>query len=80
MLINRVEIRVEFGDCDPANIVYFARYFYWFDQCTNALFRAAGMPLPELFKKDGVLVPIVEARATYVTHRPMETCSRWKRM
>ena len=66
MFVNRTRIRVEFGDCDPANIVYFANYFHWFDRCTTALFQAAGLPLAELFKARGVLVPVVDARARYV--------------
>jgi 4-hydroxybenzoyl-CoA thioesterase len=66
MFVNRVRIRVEFGDCDPANIVFYANYFRWFDQCTSALFRAAGMPLGELFKSHGVVgIPLVEARARF---------------
>jgi 4-hydroxybenzoyl-CoA thioesterase len=67
MLINRIRIRVEFGDCDPAKIVFFANYFRWFDQCTTALFRAAGLPLRELFKAHGVVgIPLVDARARYI--------------
>ncbi len=66
MFVNQLRIRVEFGDCDPANIVYFAKYFVWFDQCTSALFRAAGLPLDELFHKQGVLIPVVDARARYL--------------
>ena len=66
MFVNRIRIRVEFGDCDPANIVFFANYFRWFDQCTSALFRAAGLPLDELFKSHGVIgIPLVEAHARF---------------
>jgi len=68
MFINRIRIRVEFGDCDPANIVFYANYFRWFDQCTSALFRAAGLPLGELFQAHGVVgIPLVEARARFIT-------------
>jgi 4-hydroxybenzoyl-CoA thioesterase len=67
MFVNRIRIRVEFGDCDPANIVFFANYFRWFDQCTSALFRAAGLPLGELFKAHGVVgIPLVEAKARFI--------------
>jgi 4-hydroxybenzoyl-CoA thioesterase len=67
MLVNRIRIRVEFGDCDPANIVFFANYFRWFDQCTSALFRAAGLPLAELFKAHAVVgIPLVEAKARFI--------------
>lgn len=66
MFVNRIRIRVEFGDCDPANIVFFANYFRWFDQCTSALFRAAGLPLGELFQSHGVIgIPLVDARARF---------------
>jgi len=67
MFVNRIRIRVEFGDCDPAKIVFYANYFRWFDQCTSALFRAAGLPLGELFKSYGVVgIPLVEARARFI--------------
>src|ERR1700691_3548870 len=67
MFVNRIQIRVEFGDCDPAQIVFFANYFRWFDQCTTALFRAAGLPLQKLFKAHGVVgIPLVDARARYI--------------
>ena len=29
MLINRRTIRIEWGDCDPACIVFYPRYFEW---------------------------------------------------
>ena len=67
MFVNRVRIRVEFGDCDPAEIVFYANYFRWFDQCTSALFRAAGLPLRQLFQAHGVVgIPLVEARARFI--------------
>jgi 4-hydroxybenzoyl-CoA thioesterase len=67
MFVNRTKILVEFGDCDPADIVFYPNYFRWFDHCTAALFRAAGLPLRELFKSHGVLgIPIVDARARFI--------------
>lgn len=67
MFTNRVRIRVEFGDCDPAQIVFYANYFRWFDNCTSALFRAAGLPLKELFQSHGVIgIPVVEANARFM--------------
>jgi 4-hydroxybenzoyl-CoA thioesterase len=37
------EIMVEWGDCDPAGIVYYPAYFRWFDQSTHRLFLKAGL-------------------------------------
>ncbi len=65
-MLNRIQIRVEFGDCDPAKIVYFATYFRWFDRCTSALFRAAGLPLHDLMQSHGTLIPLVDVRARYL--------------
>lgn len=42
-LTSRYEVTVEWGDCDPAGIVYYPTYFRWFDQATFRLFRAAGL-------------------------------------
>ena len=67
MFVNRKRILVEFADCDPAHIVFFANYFRWFDDCTTALFKAAGLPIRELFSSYGVLgIPVVEANARFL--------------
>ena len=67
MFVNRKRILIEFGDCDPANIVFFANYFRWFDDCTTALFKAAGLPIRELFRSHNVLgIPVVEANARFL--------------
>ena len=87
MFVNRLRIRVEFGDCDPGNIVFFANYFRWFDDCTTALFRAAGFPIRELFKAHGVVgIPLVDARArfivpsTYGDELEVESCvTEWRK-
>jgi 4-hydroxybenzoyl-CoA thioesterase len=67
MFANRKRILIEFGDCDPADIVFFANYFRWFDACTTALFLAAGLPIRDLFKSYGAMgIPIVDARARFI--------------
>lgn len=67
MLINRREIRVEWGDCDPGGIVYYPRYFEYCDACTNALFERAGLPKPFLLRQYGIAgIPLVESRARYL--------------
>ena len=39
----RHEVTVEWGDCDPAGIVYYPAYFRWSDQATSRLFIKAGL-------------------------------------
>jgi 4-hydroxybenzoyl-CoA thioesterase len=39
----------------------------WFDECTTALFLAAGMPIQQLFKSHGVVgFPLVDVKARFI--------------
>jgi 4-hydroxybenzoyl-CoA thioesterase len=67
MLTNKKTIHIEWGDCDPLGIVYYPRYFEFFDACTSALFEAAGFPKPLLLKKFAIAgIPMVETRASFL--------------
>jgi 4-hydroxybenzoyl-CoA thioesterase len=67
MLTNRRKIQVEWGDCDPAGIVYYPRYFAYFDNCTAALFAAAGLPKDELVKTYRIIgIPMVDTHARFL--------------
>jgi 4-hydroxybenzoyl-CoA thioesterase len=51
MLTNTRQVRIEWGDCDPAGIIFYPRYFEIFDASTNALFeRALGLTKFEMLK------------------------------
>lgn len=65
--VNRRVMTIEWGDCDPAGIVFYPRYFAMFDAATGALFAAAlGMPKPAWTRKFGILgIPMVDTRATF---------------
>jgi 4-hydroxybenzoyl-CoA thioesterase len=66
MLTNIRTILIEWGDCDPAGIVFYPRYFAWFDAATAALFAAAGMPIHKLFPDYGLAgMPMVDTRARF---------------
>jgi 4-hydroxybenzoyl-CoA thioesterase len=65
-VIHRREILIEWGDCDPATIVYFPNYFVYGDACTAALFASAGMPKPELLKNHNIAgIPLVDAHGRF---------------
>ncbi len=69
MLVSQRTIQVEWGDCDPANIVFYPRYFAWFDASTAHHFKAAGLPKPELVRRYGVVgFPMVNTGAEF--HAP----------
>ncbi len=42
--LNTMRINVEFGDCDPAQIVYFPNFFRWVDASGRRYFEACGLP------------------------------------
>ena len=67
MLKNTRSIRVEWGDCDPAGIVFYPRYFAWFDACTIHLFeKATGLKKIEMLDTyGGAGLALLEARAEF---------------
>ena len=68
MLVNTQGIEIEWGDCDPAGIVFYPRYFAYFDACTAALFhRALGQRRYEWqAAHDIVGIPMVDTRARFL--------------
>ncbi len=66
MKTNRIDITVAWGDCDPANIVFYPNYFRWFEIGTTELFASVGLDLPEMYKAEGILgIPILDAGANF---------------
>jgi 4-hydroxybenzoyl-CoA thioesterase len=68
MLVNTRIVRIEWGDCDPAGIVYYPRYFAFFDACTSALIeRALGMTKYDYLKTyDFAGHPLVNTRSRFI--------------
>ncbi|WP_027549567.1 thioesterase family protein [Bradyrhizobium sp. Cp5.3] len=66
MFVNRRDVQIQWGDCDPANIVYYPRYFGMFDDSTSVLFEKAGFPKQDLVHKYGLIgIPMVDTRAKF---------------
>lgn len=66
MLTSSRSVLIDWGDCDPANIVYYPRYFAWFDASTARHFAAAGLPKPELVRRFNIVgFPLVDAQAKF---------------
>jgi 4-hydroxybenzoyl-CoA thioesterase len=67
MFVSQKRFRVEWGDCDPANIVFYPQYLKWFDACTSSLFGSAGLPLVTLFKQQKIVgIPIVDLKVRFI--------------
>ena len=65
---NSRKVRIEWGDCDPAGIIFYPRYFEIFDASTAALFEAAlGITKFEMFKTlDFAGFPLVRTHAKFI--------------
>ena len=68
MLSHSREVEIEFGDCDPAGIVYYPNYFRMFDASTAHLFEAAlGEKKIAWTRRYGILgIPMVDTGAKFV--------------
>jgi 4-hydroxybenzoyl-CoA thioesterase len=65
-IISRKTIRIEWGDCDPAQIVHYPRYLSYFDSCTTALFRKAGLSKRQMIEKYQIIgIPLVNLQASF---------------
>ena len=63
---HRRDVQIQWGDCDPANIVYYPRYFAMFDDSTSIMFEAAGFSKQDIIHKYGLVgIPMVDTRAKF---------------
>jgi 4-hydroxybenzoyl-CoA thioesterase len=67
-LVSRRQLTIEWGQCDPAGIVFNSRFFELFDSSTWLLFQAAlGVKPHELASVFGIMgIPLVDVRANFL--------------
>ncbi len=76
------EIQVQFGDCDPAGIVFFPNFSKWMDAASLHFFMSCGVPpWRELKKTTGIIgTPMLDIHtrflrpATYGQTLQIHTC------
>jgi 4-hydroxybenzoyl-CoA thioesterase len=68
MFSHSTEVEIQFGDCDPAGIVYYPNYFRFFDNATAALLSAAlGMHKRGWLEKYDIAgIPMVDTGAKFL--------------
>ncbi|MDR5644433.1 acyl-CoA thioesterase [Burkholderia cenocepacia] len=80
--------RIEFGDCDPAGIVWFPNYHRWLDAASRNYFIKCGLPpwRQTVVERGIVGTPIVSCNASFVCTASyddvltIETCIKeWRR-
>ncbi|MFT3800585.1 MAG: acyl-CoA thioesterase [Burkholderiaceae bacterium] len=58
--------RVDFGDCDPAGIVFYPNCYRWFDRATHHLFAACGYTFGQVRRDlDLIAWPLADAGARF---------------
>ncbi len=63
---------VEWGECDPARIVFYPNIYRWFDKSSLDMMRCHGFGQAEMIEQYGIIgFPLIETHAQY--KRPM----RW---
>ena len=67
-LSNTRTVRIDWGDCDPAGIIFYPRYFEIFDGSTALLFEAKlGFTKFEMFKRLAFAGwPLVRTQARFI--------------
>lgn len=63
-LRHRTTIRVRYAETDQMKVVYYGRYFEYFEQARTDLLRELGMPYADI-ERQGVFLPVIEAFARY---------------
>jgi 4-hydroxybenzoyl-CoA thioesterase len=68
MFTRTTKLEIQFGDCDPAGIVYYPNYFRFFDNATAALLSAAfAMHKRNWLEHYGIAgIPMVDTGARFI--------------
>jgi 4-hydroxybenzoyl-CoA thioesterase len=60
-----LHVDVQFGDCDPAGIVYYPNFYRWFDNASHKLAEEAGLGMRALQAQGHIGLPLMQTGATY---------------
>jgi acyl-CoA thioester hydrolase len=65
MISTETTVRVRYADTDQMKMVYYGRFFEYFEQGRSDLLREIGMSYPEI-ERLGYYLPVIEAHARYL--------------
>ena len=66
MTENTVERTIMWGDLDALGIVFYPRYYEWFDGCGHQFFDALGLNLVSLWETRQIQFGLVESACQYM--------------
>jgi len=69
-----VRVQVGWGDCDPAGIVFYPRFYAWMDTVSHVLAREMGIPRESMIPPGTEMLgfPVVGTEAQYLSPARMD--------
>jgi YbgC/YbaW family acyl-CoA thioester hydrolase len=64
-VVGRFACQVQWGDCDPAGMIFYPTYFRWVDAASWALFESVGLT-PQWMKREHIAMPLVSAQCEFL--------------
>jgi hypothetical protein len=64
--VNVFPCQVQWGDCDPAGIIFYPTYFRWMDAATWAFFESVGYT-PKRMREEHLSMPLVSADCQFLS-------------
>ena len=64
-IVGRYACRVEWGDCDPAGIIFYPTYFRWMDAASWAFFEGVGYDAKRM-RAENLAMPLLSAQCDFV--------------
>ncbi|MBF0467187.1 MAG: acyl-CoA thioesterase [Nitrospirae bacterium] len=72
MLASNEQFRVRYSETDKMGIVYYSRYFEYFEIGRLSLLRAYGFPYSDMEMKYNCFLPVSETYAIYISAAKLE--------
>ncbi len=64
-IVGRFACQVQWGDCDPAGIIFYPTYFRWMDAATWALLESVGYDAKRM-RTENLAMPLVAANCDFL--------------
>ena len=65
-IVNAFPCQVQWGDCDPAGIIFYPTYFRWIDAASWALFDSVGYGAKRM-RAEHLAMPLVSAQCQFLS-------------
>ena len=71
MICYKLPIKIYYKDVDKMGIVYYSRYFEYFEQARTELLKSIGLSLISM-EREGLFLPVISAHCKYMRSLNLE--------